>query len=101
MISERAVVVDWKCIPYTDRGIIEWRNRLESVLGVPLSPQTIRIEKMDLLFKNRSSLELVNAAKEFSAGYILTKDIWHPDIEGEIVASEGEWILYKIGEDNV
>jgi hypothetical protein len=95
--SERAVVVDFKHFPQTDDGIRQWKRRMEAVFGVPLSPQ-LAIGSMEILFPKRSSLELVNVAREYGADYILTRVDWHPDINGIVVDKEGKWVIYKIRE---
>ncbi|NQE33725.1 DUF6798 domain-containing protein [Microcoleus asticus] len=92
--SERAIVVNFKNFPFTEKGIKEWQNRMETVLGVPLNPQMIW--GGNDFFIRRSSADLVKVARNYHADYILTRSDWHPNIEGEIVDREGKWILFKI-----
>ncbi len=92
--SERAIVVNFKNFPFTEKGIKEWQNRMEAVLGVPLNPQMIW--GGNDLFIRRSSADLVKIARNYQADYILTRSDWHPNIDGEIVEQEGKWILFKI-----
>jgi hypothetical protein len=92
--SERAIVVNFKNFPFTEKGIKEWQNRMEAVLGVPLNPQMIW--GGNDFFIRRSSADLVKVAKNYHADYILTRSDWHPNIDGEIVEQEGKWILFKI-----
>ncbi len=92
--SQRAVIVNFKNFPLTEKGIKEWQNRMETVLGVPLSPQMIW--GGNDLFSRRNSADLVQVAKKYHADYILTRTDWHPDIQGEIADKQGKWILYKI-----
>jgi hypothetical protein len=92
--SERAIVVNFKNFPFTEKGIKEWQNRMEAVLGVPLNPQMIW--GGNDLFIRRSSADLVKVARNYHADYILTRSDWHPNIDGEIVEQEGKWILFKI-----
>ncbi|MEG3954004.1 DUF6798 domain-containing protein [Microcoleus sp. herbarium2] len=92
--SERAIVVNFKNFPFTEKGIKEWQNRMQAVLGVPLNPQMIW--GGNDLFIQRSSADLVKVAKNYHADYILTRSDWHPNIDGEIVEQEGKWILFKI-----
>ena len=92
--SQRAVVFDFKSFPYTDRGIKEWKNRMETLTGsikVPVSK-----DDLDLKYSQRSSSELVEIARRFGAIYILTRSDWHSDIDGEIVDREAEWVIYRI-----
>ncbi|MEG3986458.1 hypothetical protein QUA13_04750 [Microcoleus sp. S28C3] len=92
--SERAIVVNFKNFPFTEKGIKEWQNRMETVLGVPLNPQMIW--GGNDFFIRRSSADLVKVARNYHADYILTRSDWHPNIDGEIVEQEGKWILFKI-----
>ncbi|MEG3924355.1 DUF6798 domain-containing protein [Microcoleus sp. D3_18a_C4] len=92
--SERAIVVNFKNFPFTEKGIKEWQNRMEAVLGVPLNPQMIW--GGNDFFIRRSSADLVKVAKNYHADYILTRTDWHPNIDGQIVEQEGKWILFKI-----
>jgi hypothetical protein len=92
--SERAIVVNFKNFPFTEKGIKEWQNRMEAVLGVPLNPQMIW--GGNDLFIRRSSADLVKIARNYHADYILTRTDWHPNMQGEIADKEGKWILYKI-----
>ncbi|MEG3901088.1 hypothetical protein QUB19_03105 [Microcoleus sp. B4-C5] len=92
--SERAIVVNFKNFPFTEKGIKEWQNRMEAVLGVPLNPQMIW--GGNDFFIRRSSADLVKVARNYQADYILTRSDWHPNIDGDIVEQEGKWILFKI-----
>jgi hypothetical protein len=92
--SERAIVVNFKNFPFTEKGIKEWQNRMEAVLGVPLNPQMIW--GGNDLFIRRSSADLVKLARNYHAHYILTRTDWHPNMQGEIADKQGKWILYKI-----
>ena len=92
--SQRAIVVNFKNFPLTEKGIKEWRNRMEAVLGVPLNPQMIW--GGNDFFSRRSSDDLVKVARNYNADYILTRSDWHPNIDGTIADKQGKWILYKI-----
>ncbi len=92
--SQRAIVVNFKNFPLTEKGIKEWRNRMETVLGVPLNPQMIW--GGNDLFSRRKNADLVEVARKYHADYILTRTDWHPNIDGEIADRQGKWILYKI-----
>ena len=94
VFSERAIVVNFKNFPFTEKGIKEWQNRMEAVLGVPLNPQMIW--GGNDLFIRRSSADLVKVARNYHADYILTRTDWHPNMQGEIADKQGKWILYKI-----
>jgi hypothetical protein len=93
-LSQRAIVVNFKNFPFTDKGIKQWKNRMEAVLGAPLNPQMIW--GGNDLFIRRSSADLVKVAINYHADYILTRSDWHPNIDGEIVDRQGKWIIFKI-----
>ena len=95
--SQRSTVYTFYSFPYTDRGVQEWANRLEAILGTIKPPLSHR--NLDLLYRNRSSVELVEAARKFGANYLLTRSDWHSDMEG-IVDQEGKWVIYKITQSN-
>ena len=92
--SQRAIVVNFKNFPLTEKGIREWQNRMEAVLGVPLNSQMIWGGSD--LFSRRSGADLVKVARNYHADYILTRSDWHPNIDGEIVDKQGKWIIFKI-----
>lgn len=92
--SQRSIVFGFKSFPYTEQGIQEWTNRMEAILG-PVKPP-VTFDNIDLLFRKRSSSELLDVAKKFGANYVLTRVDWHPDFKGLEVDQKDEWILYKI-----
>jgi len=94
--SERAVVFDFRSFPYTEQGIQEWTTRLQAILG----SVNASITNSDLLFRNRSSSDLVDVAHRFEANYILTQIDWHPNIKALVIDKEGKWVLYKLSGDN-
>ena len=96
--SERAVIVDFKHFPQTDRGIREWKNRMEDVFGVPLNDK-LAVGAMQILFPQQTGKELVNVAKKYGARYILTRVNWHGDIEGKVIDRQGEWGILQINSD--
>ncbi|MGK7921823.1 MAG: DUF6798 domain-containing protein, partial [Trichodesmium sp.] len=77
--SERAVVVDFKHFPQTDKGIKQWKNRMEDVFGVALNDK-LAVGAMEVLFPQQTGKELVNISKKYGAKYILTRIDWHRDI---------------------
>ncbi len=95
--SQRSTVYTFYSFPYTDRGVQEWANRLEAILGKIQPPLSHR--NLDMLYRNRSSFELVKAARQFGANYVLTRSDWHSNLE-KIVDREGKWVIYKITSDN-
>ena len=92
--SQRSVVFNLYSSPFTDAGYKEWYHRLTRVLGEVKPP--INHRNMDDFFAARTATELIGAAQEFRADYILTKSEWHPHLKGTVLDSEGAWTLYKI-----
>jgi hypothetical protein len=93
--SRRSVVVDFKCFPFTDRGMIEWGKRLEAVLGIPLRPG-LEWHKSDALFSARPAPALVEVAQRYHAQYILSRRDWHSDMPGAEVDREGPWVIWRL-----
>ncbi len=94
LYSQRAVVLTFKGFPFTDAGIKEWMNRLETILGSVKPPVTLA--NVDLMYRQQSGAHLVKTARRYRAEYILTKAEWHSDIQGKIFDREGEWVIYQI-----
>jgi hypothetical protein len=94
----RSVVVDFKCFPQTDHGMIEWATRMEAVLGIPLRPglEWHKSDVLFMLFSARPAPALVEVAHRYHAQYILSQRVWHPDMPGEEVDSEGPWVLWRL-----
>ncbi|MFP4575284.1 MAG: DUF6798 domain-containing protein [Coleofasciculus sp.] len=92
--SQRSLVFTFNSSPYTDSGLREWANRIETVLGATKPP--LSWHNVDALFQKRSSSELVTIARKFDANYILTRSDWHANIPGVVVDREWKWVLYKI-----
>jgi hypothetical protein len=93
--SLRSVVVDFKCFPLTDRGMLEWARRMEAVLGIPLRPG-LAWNKSDAVFSARPASALVEVAQHYHAHYMLSRRDWHPAMPGEEVDREGLWVLWRL-----
>ncbi|MDJ0536069.1 MAG: hypothetical protein QNJ70_26870 [Xenococcaceae cyanobacterium MO_207.B15] len=90
--SQRSVVFTFKSFPFTDAGINIWKNRLETL------SETTNFSKytLDTFYDQHSNSEIIAIAKQFKANYILTRVDWHPNLDGSIVAEQGDWIIYQI-----
>lgn len=87
--SQRSLVFTFKSFPFTDRGMMEWRDRYQTILGtVPAD--------LDRAYQDHSSTELVDIGNHYGADYILSRKSWHPDLEGSLIDTEGEWNLWFI-----
>ncbi len=92
LFAKRAVVIQTKDMPFTDRGMLEWRARLEDVVGTRLVPG-IDLEK---LWRELPPARLVALAAKYHAGYILSCDAWHPDLPGATrIDQVGGWSLWQ------
>jgi len=92
LFSQRADVVDDKNMPFTDAGILEWRRRLDEVLGVTVTPST----DFEACWRQRSPETLRQIATKYRAHYILTRDEWHPTMPGIAVDHEQGWTLWEL-----
>ena len=91
--SQRSVVVTFKAFPFTDAGIVTWQQRLEAMVGtLPANAE----DKLNAIFMQRTSAELVDVAKQFGAGYILTRQEWHPDMPGTLIDQQEDWALWDV-----
>jgi hypothetical protein len=79
LLSRRAVVVDFKAFPFTERGIAKWIDRMRAVQACDDRPPSC----------------LLAVARRYEAGYILTRRE-HPFPESVVVDREGIWTLWKI-----
>lgn len=99
LLSQRSVVVDFKHFPPTDRGILEWKNRFEAILGVPLNKQSfsaIGWDRSNSIYRSRLASDLVKVAQYYRADYIMSRHDWHPNLPGQEVDREGAWAIWKI-----
>ena len=90
--SRRAVVFTFKSFPFTDEGIKVWRDRLETIAGT----QDFSKYTLNEFYDNHSNSEIIAIAKQFNADYILTRLDWHQDLDGLIIAQQGDWIIYQL-----
>jgi hypothetical protein len=90
--ARRAVVVDDKNTPFTDRGLREWRDRMERVLGGPLTPGADPVAA----WRARPVPALVEVAAHYGARYVLTRDEWHPALPGRRLDQEQGWSLWEL-----
>ncbi|MDJ0577983.1 MAG: hypothetical protein QNJ65_22840 [Xenococcaceae cyanobacterium MO_234.B1] len=90
--SQRSVVFTFKSFPFTDEGINIWQNRLETI------SETKNFNKyaLDTFYGQHSNSEIIAIAKQFNANYILTRLDWHPNLDGSVIAQQGDWIIYQL-----
>ncbi|MBT8399327.1 MAG: hypothetical protein KJO98_02525, partial [Rhodothermia bacterium] len=95
LLARRSVVVSHKAFPFSDEGILEWHERMEAILG---PPNRLGWEPNHNRFASLSSEEVVDLARRYDAGYVLTKSSWHPEIRGHEFLREQDWVIWKIGD---
>lgn len=92
LYARRAVVVDDKGTPYTDRGLAEWKHRMDQILGVPLTPGL----DVSAAWRARTPEAIAATAAAYGARYVLTRDDDHPSLPGEVIDREGGWSLWML-----
>jgi hypothetical protein len=90
--SHRAIVVDDKDMPHTEHGMVLWRDRITRVAGTPYAFGL----DLNAAWAARTPAELTTVAREYGAGYLLTRDDWHPQMTGTPVDREGGWTLWRL-----
>ncbi|MEQ9481857.1 DUF6798 domain-containing protein [Coleofasciculus sp. F4-SAH-05] len=95
-LSQRSIVVNFRNFPFTDSGILEWKTRMEAVLGVPIQQLHGWSSPLDQLYSSQDSSALVDVAQRYNARYILSRKDWHSDLPGEVVDNEGKWVIWRI-----
>ena len=90
--SRRATVVDWMA-PFSDTGLIEWRRRLEDVVGRPLRPGMCSPRTLDGLYEARDAEQLSQVAATYGARYFLARR-HGPPAGWEVHDREGQWVVY-------
>lgn len=92
LFARRAAVVDGKNTPFTDRGLREWKQRMDAVLGTPYT----RGLDLEAAWRARTPEELRRVAEHYHARYILTRDAWHPQLPGRRIDQEQGWSLWQL-----
>lgn len=69
VIGERAIVVDYKSIPFQDAAMLEWYRRMNRVYGEVDGGGFGALRQMDASWREVSDAHLQQLAKEFGADY--------------------------------
>ncbi len=93
LASHRSVVVSYYGFPFSDHGILTWHRRMETILG---PPDPMGWNPTEARYASLSSAKVVDHARRYGAGYILSKLSWHPDIDGDMVLREDDWAIWKL-----
>ena len=90
--ARRAVVVDNKSSPFTERGLREWRDRMAQVLGATPTPELDPVAA----WRSRSPEAVRALAAHYGARYVLTHDAWHSALPGRKIDQESGWSLWEL-----
>lgn len=101
MFSLRSTVVTFKNMPFTDKGMITWIDRLKSL-------KAIKVKENGFYIRNRKSFnelsadEIINIAKTYDAEYILVnfdeeKLFEFYSLGAKEFDSKGKWTIIIIG----
>ena len=70
LTAERAIIVDWKCMPYQDSGLLEWWNRMNVCYGdMSGLSRDAGLEKMKRNYSNISAEDIRNISEKYNADY--------------------------------
>ena len=92
LYARRALVVDNKSSPFTEQGLMEWRDRMARVLGTAPAPGVDSVAA----WSGRSPESLRALAEHYGARYVLTRDAWHPALPGRRIDHEADWSLWEL-----
>lgn len=86
-ISGRAVVVDFTSIPFTDTGLREWHNRMQTVFGSAQGSGFGALREMTERYRENPAPAAAVAAQNYGAQFavLYSTSPW----EGEVLASAG------------
>jgi hypothetical protein len=98
--AQRAIVVNFKCVPQLSGELAEWRDRMCDVMDMPslrALPKgfTKTIAAIRERYDSLSAPQLAAAAKKYNARYILAT---HPLKMGRCVYENTSWFLYDLAE---
>jgi hypothetical protein len=85
-------VVDDKTIPFTTVGLKEWYERMQCVLGTAFVPGV----DAEVAWRAQSPEALREIAARYRAGYILTRDEWHPTLSGRKIDAFHGWSIWEL-----
>ena len=100
--ARRSAVVSFKQVPQLNGELIEWKNRLDIVLGTDVAKlrgqMPSMLKTMDDLYRNRTPEELFDIAHRYEANYIISLRDLGPEYEqlNEYSSSDGMFHLYRV-----
>ncbi|MEM1370520.1 MAG: hypothetical protein AAGG02_21495, partial [Cyanobacteria bacterium P01_H01_bin.15] len=87
--------------PYTDQGILDWKNRFEKIFGIEANTQTypqLYRGGSDILYQRESASKLIEVAQFYGAEYILSNPDWHPNMPGNLVIKDKVWAIWTVND---
>ncbi len=103
LLARRAIVVNFKNVPQLSGELVEWRNRLQAVLGVDdlrqlPTPFYRTLDAIRLHYAGRSTASLAAVATRYGARYVVSVHPLDPTQVGKPVFSdaEGRYFLYDL-----
>lgn len=98
LYARRADVVNYRGALSRKTGDFERQRRVEDVLGGLPDTWVSDMAALDRLYADRGGMDLLRAAVQYEAGYILSR--WHTEMPGcRVYDREGAWILYEVDLD--
>jgi hypothetical protein len=73
--AERAVVVDYKCFPFSPQGALEWRRRMTDISGVAYQA-VLREKSIGTLswgYNRRTAADVIALGRRYGAGFFVTR----------------------------
>ncbi len=95
LTAERAIIVDWKSMPFQDSGLLEWWNRMNFCYG-DLSglSRNAGLEKMKQNYRNISTEDIRNISEKYDADYAV---LYHnTKIDLPVIYQDEHFKLVKI-----
>ncbi len=95
--AHRAVVVDYKVFPWSDAGLLDWRRRIDAVLGAPLPLNQYKPAVLDAHYANLGAAQVETLDRRYGANYFLTS-IQSADNfkEFEKVYDDRKWYIFRL-----
>lgn len=106
--AERAVVVNFKCVPQLSGELPEWRRRLERVLDVPNlldvpKPYAYTVDFMKERYAALPAEHLFKVAREMQADYVVVGRHFHDRYDDALVFSDPDrdYCVYDVGRESI
>jgi hypothetical protein len=104
--GQRAIIVNYKCVPQLSSGLKQWRDRLQDVLDLPsllVLPRGM-LNTENAIAQRYSSLageHLVKVAKQYGARYVVaTHRLGNlPDLAMVYPSSTGRYLVYDLARE--